>query len=61
MNMFMRDIGNHGSMWKQDFMSVGVISFNRFDLLKRTIESVHKHADMPFELILVDYMLMLIT
>lgn len=37
-----------------EFISVIIPSFNRFHYLEELIDSIHKHADTPFELIIHD-------
>lgn len=36
------------------FISIVILSYNRPDMTKNLIESIHQHADMPFELIVHD-------
>ena len=52
--MFLRDTPGRTAIHNEDFCSVGIVSFNRHDRLKRLIDSIHKHADMPFELVISD-------
>ena len=52
--MFLRDADNRLAIHNQDFVSVAICSFNRFDLLEKVIDAVHKYADMPFELVVAD-------
>lgn len=37
-----------------DFISIVIPSYNRFHYLKECIESIHKYADTPFEIIIHD-------
>lgn len=37
-----------------EFLSVVIPSYNRFDLLVEVVNSIHKNADIPFELIIHD-------
>lgn len=54
MTMFLRDTPDRTAMHKENFVSVAIASNDRFDLLHRAIDSVHKHADMPFEIVVSD-------
>ncbi len=49
--MFLRDAPGRTAMHNEDFCSVALVSHNRHDRLNRLIDSVHQHADMPFELV----------
>jgi glycosyltransferase involved in cell wall biosynthesis len=54
-NIFLRDdIEGRACIHNEDFCSVAIISFNRHDMLLNAIESVHKYADMPFEIVVSD-------
>ena len=52
--MFLKDTPGRTAMHNEDFCSVALISYNRHDRLKHLIDSVHRHADMPFELVISD-------
>jgi hypothetical protein len=52
--MFLRDTPSRTAMHKENFISVAVASNDRFDLLHRVLDAVHKHADMPFEIVVAD-------
>lgn len=52
--MFLRETPGRTAMHSEDFCSVAIVSFNRFDFLHRVIDSIHEHADMPFEIVLSD-------
>lgn len=54
MNMFLRDTPGRTCIQREDFFSVAIISFNRFHRLKHLIDTIHKHADMPFEICVSD-------
>lgn len=54
-NPFLRnDLQGRVCIHNEDFCSVAIISFNRHDMLLNAIESVHKYADMPFEIVVSD-------
>jgi glycosyltransferase involved in cell wall biosynthesis len=54
MTMFLRDTPGRTAIHNEDFFSVAIVSFNRFHRLKHLIDSIHKHADMPFEIVVSD-------
>jgi len=54
MSEFLRTFPGRASIHNEDFCSIAIVSFNRHDRLKRLIDSIHKHADMPFELVVSD-------
>lgn len=54
MTMFLRQTPGRTALHNADFCSVAIVSFNRFDLLHKVIDSIHKYADMPFEVVLSD-------
>lgn len=37
-----------------DFLSIIIPSYNRYDFLKEVVKSIHKNADVPFEIIIHD-------
>ncbi len=37
-----------------EFLSIVIPSYNRFDLLREVVKSIHKNADVPFEIIIHD-------
>lgn len=39
---------------QQEFISIVIPAYNRFDYLENLVNSIHKNADMPFELIVSD-------
>lgn len=39
---------------QQEFISIVIPAYNRFDYLENLVNSIHKYADMPFELIVSD-------
>lgn len=53
-SMFLRDTPGRTAMHKENFLSVAIASNDRFDLLHRVIDSVHQHADMPYEIVVAD-------
>jgi glycosyltransferase involved in cell wall biosynthesis len=54
MSMFLRDTPGRTAIHNEDFFSVAIVSFNRFDRLKHLIDTIHQHADMPFEITVSD-------
>lgn len=52
--MFLRDTPGRTALHKENFLSVAICSNDRFDLLHRVIDAVHKHADMPYEIVVAD-------
>ncbi len=43
-----------GPLKSSDFISIVILSYKRYDMTKQLVESIHAHADMPFELIIHD-------
>lgn len=54
MTLFLRDTPGRTCLHREDFVSIGIVSFNRHEKLNRLIDSIHKYADMPFELVISD-------
>lgn len=54
MTMFLRDTPGRTAIHNEDFFSVAIVSLNRFDRLHHLIDSIHEHADMPFEIVVSD-------
>ena len=52
--MFLKDTPGRTCIHNEDFCSIGIVSFNRHARLNKLIDSIHKHADMPFELVVSD-------
>ncbi len=53
--MFLRDdLPGRTAIHNENFCSVAIVSFNRHHRLRPLIESIHEHADMPFELVVSD-------
>ncbi len=49
--MFIKFQGDYAS---DRFISIVILSYKRFDMTQNLVESIHQHADMPFEIILHD-------
>ncbi|KKN39030.1 hypothetical protein LCGC14_0747540 [marine sediment metagenome] len=49
--MFLRDAPGRTAIHNEDFCSVALVSHNRPHRLRPLIDSIHEHADMPFELV----------
>ena len=43
-----------GQLTNDKFMSIVILSFTRPHRLKALLESIHEHADMPFEIVVTD-------
>ncbi len=43
-----------GHLTNDKFMSIVILSFTRPHMLKALLESIHAHADMPFEIVVTD-------
>lgn len=54
MNMFLRDTPDRTAIHNEDFISIAISSYNRHDRLDNLINSIHRHADMPFEIVVSD-------
>lgn len=52
--MFIKETPGRTAIHNEDFCSIALVSYNRFDFLHQLIDSIHEHADMPFELIVSD-------
>ena len=52
--MFIKDTPGRTAIHNEDFCSIGIISYNRHDLLHNLIDSIHEHANMPFEIVVHD-------
>jgi len=52
--MLLIDAPGHRAIHNEDFCSIAVTSFNRHDRLENLIDSIHKYADMPFEISVSD-------
>jgi glycosyltransferase involved in cell wall biosynthesis len=52
--VFIKDTPGRTAIHNEDFCSIAVVSFNRHARLMRLIDSIHKYADMPFELVVSD-------
>jgi glycosyltransferase involved in cell wall biosynthesis len=53
-DLFLRESRGRTAIHNEDFMSITITTLNRHDMLNRLIDSIHKHADMPFEIIVSD-------
>lgn len=53
-DLFLRDVPGHRGIHNENFVSIAITSFNRHAMLERLIDSIHKHADMPFEISVSD-------
>jgi glycosyltransferase involved in cell wall biosynthesis len=52
--LFLRDAPDRRGIHNEDFISIAITSFNRHYMLERLIDSIHKHADMPYEISVSD-------
>jgi glycosyltransferase involved in cell wall biosynthesis len=52
--MFLKNTPGRTAIHNEDFCSVAIVSFNRHQRLLKLIDSIHKYADMPFELVISD-------
>lgn len=53
-DLFLRNVPGNRGIHNEDFVSIAITSFNRHDMMERLIDSIHRHADMPYEISVSD-------